>query len=174
MGNATPKRSDRELQQKVEQILFDLPFLHIDLKGMHLRVLDGVLYMDGNISSALRGELARDQVANITGLLDVKNNLVGDDTLAAQIALALGQDERTRGLPIGVYPQLGVVRLSGSVHRAEQISAATELASKFAGVRSVLSNLLIDPSADMLYVMSAQEGGEARDLAPGKFTRHTN
>jgi osmotically-inducible protein OsmY len=169
-----PYRSDRELQQEVEQIMFDLPFLHIDLKGMHLRVLDSVLYMDGNISSTLRGELARDQVAGVNGLLEVNNNLVGDDTLAAQIALALGQDERTRELPIGVYPQLGVVRLSGSVHNAEQRSVATELASKFTGVRSVISNLLIDPSAEMLYVMSAQEGGEARDLVPGKFTRHTN
>ena len=174
MGNAAPKRSDRELQRKVEQILFDLPFLHIDLKAIRLLVLDGVLSMDGNISSTLRGELARDQVAGVPGLLDVKNNLIGDDTLAAQIGLALGQDERTRGLPIGVYPQLGVVRLSGSVHKAEQISAATELASKFAGVRSVLGNLLVDPAAGMLYVMSAQEGGEARDLVPGKFTRHTN
>jgi len=25
----------------------------------------------------------------------------------------------------------------------------------------------------MLYVMSAPEGGEARDITPGKFVRHT-
>ncbi|HLI69175.1 MAG TPA: BON domain-containing protein [Ktedonobacteraceae bacterium] len=168
-----PYRSDRVLQQEVEQILFDLGFLHIDLKGMSLRVLDGVLYMDGNISSALRGELAQDQVAGVEGLLEIKNNLIADDTLAAQIALALGQDERTRELPIGVYPQLGVVRLSGSVRNAQQKTAAEEIARKFAGVRGVINDLLIDPSAEMLYVMSAPEGGETRDIAPGKFIRHT-
>ncbi|MGH2482535.1 MAG: hypothetical protein ACRDHW_23050, partial [Ktedonobacteraceae bacterium] len=71
-----PYRSDRALQQEVDQIVFDLNFLHIDLKGMSLRVLDSVLYMDGNISSTLRGDLARDQVAGVEGLLEIKNNLV--------------------------------------------------------------------------------------------------
>lgn len=168
-----PYRSDRELQHEVEEIIFDLGFLHIDLKGLRLRVLDSVLYMEGNISSALRGELARDQVMGVEGLLEVKNNLVGDDTLAADIALALGQDERTRELPIGVYPQLGVVRLSGSVRNAQQKSAAGEIARTFDGVRGVSNDLVVDPSADMLYVMSAPEGGEAKDITPGKFIRHT-
>lgn len=169
-----PYRSDSELQREVEEIIFDLGFLHIDLKGIHLRVLDSVLSMDGNISSTLRGELARDQVSGVTGLLEIRNNLVGDDTLAADIARALGQDERTSDLPIGVYPQLGVVRLSGSVSTAQQKAVAEEIAKKFDGVRGVTSDLVVDPAADMLYVMSAQEGGEARDLTPGRFVRHTS
>lgn len=168
-----PYRSDRELQQEVDQIIFDLGFIHIDLKGMKLHVLDGVLYMDGNISSTLRGDLTLDQVSGVNGLLEIKNNLVGDDTLAAEIAQALGQDERTRELPIGVYPQLGFVRLSGSVRNTQQKTLATEIARQFAGVRNVINDLVVDPSADMLYVMSAPEGGEAKDITPGKFTRHT-
>lgn len=173
LNSLPPYRSDRELQKEVDAIVYDLGFMHIDLKGLSLRVLDSVLYMDGNISSALRGELARDQVAGVEGLLEIKNNLVGDDTLAADIAHALGQDERTRGLPIGVYPQLGVVRLSGSVRNAAQKNAATEIARKFAGVRAVTNDLLVDPEANILYVMSAPEGGEAQDITPGKFVRHT-
>lgn len=168
-----PYRSDSELQEEVDAIIFDLGFLHIDLKGLRLRVLDSVLYMEGNTSSTLRGELARDQVAGVVGLLEIKNNLIGDDTLAADIARALGQDERTSELHIGVYPQIGVVRLSGAVSNAQQKVLAGEIAKKFAGVRSIINDLVIDPSADMLYVMSAQEGGETRDITPGKFTRHT-
>lgn len=168
-----PYRSDRALQKEVDQIIFDLGFLHIDLKGMSLRVLDGVLYMNGNISSTLRGELTRDQVAGVTGLLEIKNNLIGDDALAAEIARALGQDERTRGLPIGVYPDLGVVRLSGSVRSAQQKDLAGAIARKATGVRGVTNDLRIDPSAGMLYVMSPPEGGETKDITPGKFTRHT-
>lgn len=168
-----PYRSDRELQQEVDAIIFDLGFLHIDLKGLSLRVLDSVLYMEGNISSALRGELVRDQVSGVVGLLEIKNNLIGDDTLAAEIARALGQDARTRDLPIGVYPQLGIVRLSGSVRNTQQKAVATEVARNFAGVRGVVSDLVIDPSAEMLYVMSPPEGGESKDLTPGKFIRHT-
>jgi BON domain-containing protein len=168
-----PYRSDRELQQEVDAIVFDLGFLHIDLKGLSLRVLDSVLYMEGNISSALRGELVRDQVSGVVGLLEIKNDLIGDDTLAAEIARALGQDARTRDLPIGVYPQLGVVRLSGSVRNAQQKAAAIEIAQQFAGVRGVIDVLVVDPSAEMLYVMSPPEGGESKDLTPGKFVRHT-
>lgn len=168
-----PYRSDRELQQEVDDIIFDLSFLHIDLKGMSMRVLDSVLYMNGNISSELRGELTRDQVSGVPGLLEIKNNLVGDDKLAAQIAHAFGQDERTRGLPIGVYPQLGVVRLSGSVRNVQQKAAAAEIAKRFEGVRGVTNDLVVDPSAALLYVMSPPEGSEIKDITPGKFVRHT-
>lgn len=168
-----PYRSDAELQQEVESILFDLTPMHVDLKGMTIRVLDSVLYLDGNISSSLRADIAQDQVYGVQGLLEIKNNLVGDDRLAADLARALGQDNRTRDLPIGVYPRLGVVRLSGAVHTAQQKVAAEEIARQFPGVRSVDSNLIVDPATDMLHVMSAPEGGEAEDKVPGKYIRHT-
>ncbi|MGH2482465.1 MAG: BON domain-containing protein, partial [Ktedonobacteraceae bacterium] len=95
------------------------------------------------------------------------------DTLAGEIARALGQDERTCELPIGVYPQLGMVRLSGFAHTAGQKDAASEIAKKFEGVRGITNDLVVDPSAEMLYVMSSSEGSEAKDITPGKFVRHT-
>lgn len=168
-----PYRSDRALQQEVDAIVFDLGFIHIDLKGMRLRVLDSVLYMDGNISSTLRGELVRDQVAGVEGLLEIKNNLVGDDTLAGAIASALGHDQRTRDLPIGIYPQLGVVRLHGFVHTPQQKAAVTEIVRRFEGVRGVVNDLTVDPTAELLYVMSPEEQSKTKDIAPGKFVRHT-
>ena len=155
-------RPDAVLQQEVESILFDLTSMHVDLKGITIRVLDGVLYLDGNISSSLRADIARDQVYGVQGLLEIKSNLVGDDQLAADLARALGQDPRTRDLPIGVYPKLGVVRLSGAVHNGQQKAAAEEIA-----------HLLVDPKSDMLHVMSAPEGGETQDKIPGRYVRHT-
>lgn len=172
--NALPRyRPDDELQQDVESVLFDLTPMHIDLKAVTARVLDGVLYLDGNISSSLRSDIAQDQVYGVEGLLEIKNNLVADDTLAADIAMALGLDPITRDLPIGVYPRLGEVRLSGAVHNAQQKAAAEEIARKFLGVRSVINDLVVDPHADMLYVMSPAEGGETEDKVPGKYIRHT-
>jgi osmotically-inducible protein OsmY len=168
-----PYRTDAELRQEVESILFDLTPMHVDLKGITIRVLDSVLYLDGNISSSLRGDIAQDQVYGVQGLLEIKNNLVGDDQLAADLARELGQDPRTRDLPIGVYPKLGVVRLSGAVHTAAQKAAAEEVARKFPGVRSVINDLLVDPKTDMLHVMSAPEGGEMEDKVPGRYIRHT-
>ncbi len=168
-----PYRPDAELQREVEDILFAFTPLHIDLPGISLAVQDGILYLEGNISSSLRGDIAQDQVLGIQGLLGVENHLVGDDTLASDLAMALGRDLRTRDLPIGVYPRLGVVRLSGAVHNAQQSMTAEEIARDFPGVRSVTNDIVIDPRTDLLRVMSAPVGGEASDIIPGKYIRHT-
>jgi len=164
-------RPDDVLQREVESIIYDLTPLHVDLKGMNIRVLDSVLYLDGNISSSLRGDIVVDQVSGVPGLLEIKNNLVGDDKLAGDLAMALGNDPRTRDLPIGVYPRLGVVRLSGAVHSIQQKAAAEEIALNFPAVRSVVNDLTVDPKADMLHVMSPAGGDE--DKVPNKYIRHT-
>ncbi len=166
-------RPDGELQSEVENVLFDLAPLHVDSRGMHVRVLDGVLYLDGNISSSLRGDMVRDQALGVQGLLDVENHLVSDDILAGDLAMALAHDPRTRNLPIGVYPRLGVARLSGAVHTAQQKADAEEIARTFPGVRSVINDLVVDPKADLLKVMASAESGEAEDKVPGKYIRHT-
>jgi osmotically-inducible protein OsmY len=168
-----PYRPDAELQREVEDILFDLTPLHVDFKGMSVRVLDGVLYLNGNISSALRGDIVRDQALGVLGLLAIENHLVGDDRLAGDLAQTLAHDLRTRTLPIGIYPRLGVVRLSGAVHNVQQKNAAEEIARKFPGVQGVINDLMVNPDAEMLYVMSSSEGGEAIDKVPGKYIRHT-
>jgi osmotically-inducible protein OsmY len=168
-----PYRSDAELQQEVVAILDDLTPLHVDFKGMNIRVLDSVLYLDGNISSSLRGDIVQDQALGVPGLLEIKNHLIGDDQLASSLAMAFSHDARTRDLPIGVYPRLGEVRLSGAVHTPEQKAAATEIAKSFPGVRSVSNDCVVKSDAGMLYVMSSAEGGEAEDIIPGKYTRHT-
>lgn len=168
-----PYRSDTELQQEVAEVLDDLTPLHVDFKGMNIRVLDSVLYLDGNISSSLRGDIVQDQALGVQGLLEIKNHLVGDDQLASDLAMALSHDARTRDLPIGVYPRLGHVRLSGAVHTAEQKAVATEIANNFSGVRSVVNDCLVNTDAGMLHVMSSAEGGEAEDIVPGRYIRHT-
>jgi osmotically-inducible protein OsmY len=168
-----PYRPDGELQSEVEGRLYDFTPLHVDLQGIRARVLDSVLYLDGNISSSLRSDIVTDQASSVPGLMEIKNTLIGDDNLAADLAMALGRDPRTRDLPIGVYPRLGVVRLGGAVHTSQQKSAASEIARSFPAVRSVDNTLAVDPSVDLLNVMASAEGAEAEDLVPGKYVRHT-
>ncbi len=168
-----PYRTDEELLADVEPVLFELTPLHVDLRGITLRVLDGVLYLDGNISSSLRGEIVEDQAVGIPGLLGVENRLVGDDLLASDVALALGRDPRTHDLPIGVYPRLGVVRLSGTVHNEQQRAVAEEIVKGFPGVRGVDNDLVVRPHSELLPVMAAAASGEAEDLVPGRYIRHT-
>ena len=52
-----PYRPDSVFQQEVESVLFDFTPLHIDLKAITVRVLDSVLYLDGNVSSTLRSDI---------------------------------------------------------------------------------------------------------------------
>lgn len=166
-------RTDEDLQREVESVLFDMAPIHVDFPGMRVRVLDSVLYLDGNISSSLRGDMVEDQASGVQGLLEIKNRLIGDDELAADLAMALGRDERTRDLAIGVYPRLGSVRLSGAVRTAQQKAAAEEIARSFEGVRSVNNELLVNPKTEGLNVMASSAGGDGEDLIPGKYIRHT-
>lgn len=166
-----PYRSDKDLQQEVDSLLFDFTPLHIDMKGITARVLDSVLYLSGNISSSLRSDIVQDQISGMQGLLEVKNTLLGDDELAADLAMALGRDQRTQDLPIGVYPRLGEVRLNGSVKTTQQKNAAGEIARNFPGVRAVYNDLEVKPNINLLPVMATTNNGE--DKAPGKYIRHT-
>ena len=168
-----PYRSDEELQREVEEVLYEVGPLHVDYRGMTIQVLDGVLYLEGNISSSLRSDIVRSQASGVPGLLDIEDHLVGDDTLASAVANALARDSRTGGLPIGVYPKLGTVRISGAVHNSQQKEAAGEIAAKVPGVRSVVNDLVVNSKATMLNVMASAEGGEAADIIPGKYIRHT-
>jgi osmotically-inducible protein OsmY len=121
----------------------------------------------------LRGDIVEDQASGVQGLLEVKNHLVGDDLLAGAIALAIGRDPRTHDLPIGVYPRLGDVRLSGAVHNEQQKAFAEEIARAVPGVRNVDNDLVVKPDSDILNVMAGAAGGESQDIVPGKYVRHT-
>jgi osmotically-inducible protein OsmY len=168
-----PYRTDEELQADVETVLFSLTPLHVDFRGIMRRVVDGVLYLDGNISSSLRGDIVEDQAVGVQGLLGVENHLIGDDVLANTIASVLGHDPRTRDLPIGVYPRLGTVRLGGAVHDEQQKAVAEDITRGIPGVQSVENTLVVKSDSNILNVMAAASGGESQDLIPGRYTRHT-
>ena len=168
-----PYRTDEDLQADVEKTLFALTPLHVDLDGITMHVVDGVLYLDGNVSSSLRGKIVADQAVGVQGLVEVKNRLVGDDVLASDVAMALGHDPHTHDLPIGVYPRLGIVRLRGTVHNVQQKIAAEAIAKSIPGVRGVDNDLVMRPDNELLHAMAPTSSGESEDLVPGKYVRHT-
>jgi osmotically-inducible protein OsmY len=165
--------SDGQLQHEIVERLYDLTPFHVDFKGMHICVLDSVLYLTGNISSSLSKDIVEDQAMGVQGVVEIKNELLGDDTLANSLAMVLSHDPRTRDLPIGVYPRLGNVRLSGFVQNELQKAAAEERARHFPGVRSVINTLVVNPKEEMLHALSAVSGQQGDDLIPGEYIRHT-
>lgn len=66
---------------------------------------------------------------------------VDDAMITTKVKTALANDSRVSAFDINVETQQGVVQLSGFVDSQEAISAATEVAQRVEGVKSVGNNL---------------------------------
>jgi osmotically-inducible protein OsmY len=164
-NNLVPFRRDADLYDEVYRAIYDYDPLRIDLPGITIHAIDGTVWLKGSVSSDLNQRLVSDQLQDITGLAEVHNELVADTDLASRVSMALGHDPRTAEQKIGVYPQLGVVRLRGNVRTPEARAAAGEIASAVPGVGRVENELHVDPHADVVPVMASVTNDE--DLVPG-------
>lgn len=161
----TVYRPDADLLQEVMDALYNYPRLRVDLRGMEIRAVDGEVWLRGHVSSDLNSKVAEDQLVGIPGLATVHNELIADSDLAATIAGALAADPRLREQHIGVYPMLGVVRLRGAVRTREARDVATQIAAAVPGVEQVITELTVNPDADVVPVFAGVTGQE--DMVPG-------
>jgi osmotically-inducible protein OsmY len=161
----TPYRPDEEIREEVREAIYDYAQLRIDLPGIAIRVIDGVLWLQGHVSSDLNKRLVRDQIANIRGLNEIHNDLIADNDLASDVAMALAKDPRTAQGQIGVYPSLGHINLRGSVHTPAARQAAYEVARGVPGVEDIENALIVDPNADVIPVLAGVTNQE--DRVPG-------
>jgi osmotically-inducible protein OsmY len=160
-----PFRRDADLHAEAYAAIYDYEPLRIDLPGIEIHAIDGVIWLKGHVSSDLNKRLVSDQLQGITGLDELHNELLADTDLAGRISMALGRDPCTAGQMIGVYPQLGVVRLRGNVRTPEARAAAGEIASVVPGVKRLENELHVDPHADVVPVMAGVTNSE--DVVPG-------
>jgi osmotically-inducible protein OsmY len=161
----TPFRPDAELYTDVRQAIESYPRLRIDLDGIEIHAIDGVVWLKGYVSSELNRRLVQDQLINIRGMAELHNELITDTDLAATVSAALASDPRTAGERIGVYPSLGTVRLRGSVRTQAARDAAGQVATGVSGVKSVDNDLHINPEASVLPVLASVTNQE--DRIPG-------
>ena len=150
-----PYRSDTLLRQDVYSRLFEYAPLRVDLPGITIHPIDGVVWLHGYVSSSGARRMAEDRAYGAKGLTALHNELTSDDALAAAISMALAHDPGVdKHQQIGVYPRLGVVYLRGSVRTlaARERAGAVALASSIA--RQVVNELRITPSIEALSVMA--------------------
>lgn len=150
-----PYRSDTLLRQDVYSRLFEYAPLRVDLPGITIHPIDGVVWLHGYVSSSGARRMAEDRARGAKGLTALHNELTSDDALAAAISMALAHDPGVdKRQQIGVYPRLGVVYLRGSVRTlaARERAGAVALASSIA--RQVVNELRITPSIEALSVMA--------------------
>src|SRR6185437_1765216 len=88
----TPYRPDEELHEEIRSAIYDYPRLRVDLPGIGIHVIDGVLWLQGHVASDLNKRLVADQLTNVRGLGEVHNELIADTDLAAAVSMALAKD----------------------------------------------------------------------------------
>lgn len=161
----TPFRPDAELREDAHRALESYNRLRVDMPGINVTAIDGVLWLRGHVSSELNRRLAQDLVGSLHGLAELHNELLTDQDLAATISHALSRDPRTASDHIGVYAQLGRVNLRGGVRTAAARETAEQIAEAAPGVGAVTNDLIVDPNANVLAVMAGVTGH--MDVVPG-------
>jgi osmotically-inducible protein OsmY len=165
VGQLTLFRPDAELYDAVHAAIDDYEPLRIDLPGIEIYAIDGSVWLKGHVSTALNRRLVEDQLQGIAGIEHVYNELEADNELAAAVSYALAHDPRTAKERIGVYPQLGIVRLRGAVRTPDARQAASAIASAVPGVKAVENELHVDPHSSVVPVLASVTGGE--EIVPG-------
>ena len=161
----TPFRPDEELAADALKAIESYPRLRVDQTGVNITAIDGVIWLRGHVSSEMNRRLISDLVSGVYGLADLRNELITDPELAAEISHKLSRDPRTTEERIGVYPMLGRVRLRGAVRTASAREAAEQLATATPGVGEIVNELHVDPNANVLPVMASVTNTE--DDVPG-------
>ncbi len=159
-----PHRPDPDLLDEVRARLWNYARLRVDLRAVDIRVIDGEVWIRGNVSSTLNRRIISDLLAGTRGLITLHNELVADNELAVRIAQALAKNPATHGQPIGVYPSLGKVYLRGLAHSPTVVEAAKKIAAEIEGQREVVSEMAVGagPYIPMLAPVTGDE-----DIVPG-------
>lgn len=164
-AHLTGFRPDSELRERVLSAIQSYARLRVDLAGIDVTAIDGVVWLRGYVSSEMNRRLVGDLVGGVEGIGELHNELITDPELAAVISSALARDPRTAEERIGVYPILGTVRLRGAVRTATAREAAEQLVSAVHGVGGLVNELRVNPNANVLPVMASVTNDE--DAVPG-------
>ena len=136
---------------------------------LHVRVsaTDGVIALDGYVTSRLRAAQLEAAVSTVPGVWGVENRLFCDDELTIVVAQALSEDARTRAHPIRLTANHGVMTLDGSTPDAGIAEVARQLAASVPGVLMV-ENRLRTPGIrrEQRVVEGATDGGQPASMIP--------
>lgn len=141
------RAADLALATAVQDALNQYTPIRVWENNIQVSAQGGTVVLSGSVRSVTMKEIADERARGVKGVSAVQNQLVVDAEIETAVAQALAADARTRagfpGILVGVV--FGVVYLKGNVASAEMKNAATEIASRVAGVRRV-SNELLTPA----------------------------
>jgi osmotically-inducible protein OsmY len=161
----TAYRPDGELREDIRRAIERYARMRVDIGGVDIQAVDGVVWLRGHVSSELNRRMIVDITGGVPGVAELHNEMITDPALAANISAALARDPATAEEHIGVYPTLGRVFLRGVVKTPSAREAAARIAASGHGAGEIINELRVNPSANVLPVMASVTGDE--DIVPG-------
>jgi osmotically-inducible protein OsmY len=139
---------DRELEETINSTLNQAQLE--DAEALRVRVVEGVAYIDGEVSSYRAKKLIARLIVSAAGLRKVINRsrvvpagLVNDKAVAERVRRAIQSHPLLASGPISLRCREGVVQLSGTVDGASLRLQAEDIVWSARGVRQVVNKLRI-------------------------------
>ena len=140
-------KTDIDLRHEVDHTLWrDAAFRATDYDNIDMRVRDGIVYLNGHVSSLTNLHQAERSLQTIPGLLGVNNHLIPDDQLLAEVSTALGSLESAYDCKFFTGVSHGVVLVSGNVENINIKLLAEKYAASNPNVRGVINSIRISGS----------------------------
>jgi hyperosmotically inducible protein len=127
------------------------------VSGMDVNVttINGIVKLNGKVDSTQAKAAAEEVARGIDGVRQVQNNLqvvaaerrdrvdARDEEITKRVQERIAQDSRLRNDNVNVTTNAGVVRLTGDVETMSMSVAASEVARRVPGVRSVRNEIAV-------------------------------
>jgi osmotically-inducible protein OsmY len=137
-----PYRPDRDLAVLARWAIERLGTLgRFDGLSTRVSATDGVVILDGHVTSRLRAAQIEAVVLTVPGVLGVENRLVSDDELTIALARELRGNARTRDHLIRAAAHRGVITLEGRTPDAKTAETAAQIAASMPGVLRVVNRM---------------------------------
>ena len=165
MTAPTSQPTDERLRRSVMESLWRFePIRALGTDTLKVEVRDGIVRLDGLVSSEAHKLAASNLVRHVPGVKDVVNRLVSDEELEQQIAESLAANRSTRQHRIVVNVVRGIAGLYGVVPTEDDAESVRAVAAAVPGVRGVESRLRVVPLGAPV-VLAWQCSVEGRPLA---------
>jgi len=141
---SSSEKTDADIKENIFQAFWKDNFLRaMEYDEIDVHVKNGIVHLSGHIVNTSSQSRIEEVIRDITGILEVRNNLVLDDKLTLEVAASLGKLEHTYGCKFFTGASHGVVSINGVVS-AENIKLLAErCAAGNPNVRGVINNVRV-------------------------------
>ncbi|MBL8103708.1 MAG: BON domain-containing protein [Anaerolineales bacterium] len=145
------EKRDAGVKAEIADILWKDDILRaLDYHEIDVHFKNGVVTLNGHISSSNSQKRIENALHAISGIVEIKNNLVSDDKLTLDVAAALGDLEHTYGCKFFTGASHGVVSVNGTVKSNNVRLLAEKCISDNPSTRGVINNIQIPGNEQMV------------------------